>query len=273
MEAAVRTRSGMVLVLAGLFAASGTYAQAQPTRAQQHEAEGLVAEGVRLRRESRNEEACALFERAHTLAPSPRTAGQLGFAEQRLQRWAAAERHLREALGSPTDEWVARNADALRASLAAVEGHAREAAPVTQSAPVPQREPAAAVAVVVREPTRDESPTRGRGLSPLVWIGGGVAVLAGGAALALWASGNGIATDYDAQCVDRAPTAGTDCAALRAETQETLDGRATGVNALWGVSIAGLVTAGVGVALSLRGGGERARVMVGARSVGVAVSW
>lgn len=87
------------------------------------DADALIAQGVTLRTQQRDAEALALFERANAMTPSPRALAQIALAEQALNRWVAAERHLREALASASDPWIARNAPALRSALGVIDSH------------------------------------------------------------------------------------------------------------------------------------------------------
>lgn len=75
----------------------------------QDDPEALLIEGVRLRRLGDEMGAVHYFEQAYKLAPSPRTAGQLGLCEMAVARFPEAEAHLAEALRSDTDPWVNTN--------------------------------------------------------------------------------------------------------------------------------------------------------------------
>ncbi len=90
------------------------------------EAEALIAKGLELRRQEKPTEALDLFQRAHALAPSPRTLGQMGLVEASLQRWADAENHVAAALTTPNDPWVRKNRGFLDQALAAAKGHMGE---------------------------------------------------------------------------------------------------------------------------------------------------
>jgi hypothetical protein len=80
------------------------------------EADRLIAEGIELRRKHQDLEALERFRRAHALAPSARTQGQIGFAEQALGRWVEAERDLRAALDT-RDPWAEKNRAAIERAL------------------------------------------------------------------------------------------------------------------------------------------------------------
>jgi len=69
-------------------------------------ADAMIAKGLELRREGRSLEAVAIFQKANEIAPSPRSAGQLGLAESAIDRWGDAEQHLNTSLASPEDPWV-----------------------------------------------------------------------------------------------------------------------------------------------------------------------
>src|SRR3954464_5264723 len=69
----------------------------------------LIMRGLDLRRAGRSADALALFRRAHEVAPSPRTLGQMGLVESSLQLWSDAEAHLLAAMATPEDTWVHRN--------------------------------------------------------------------------------------------------------------------------------------------------------------------
>ena len=83
----------------------------------------LILRGLDLRRAGRPAEALALFRRAHEVAPSPRTLGQMGLVESSLQLWADAESHLVAALVTPEDVWVHRNRQFLELARARTREH------------------------------------------------------------------------------------------------------------------------------------------------------
>lgn len=92
-------------------------------RAQTAEVQGLVRAGLDLRRERRDEEALAAFQRAWELSHGPRERAQMGFAEQALGRWTDADTHLREALSASTDPWVAERREVIEEALREVDAH------------------------------------------------------------------------------------------------------------------------------------------------------
>jgi len=89
-------------------------------------AEELIARGLELRRESKPEQALELFQRAHELAPSPRTLGQMGLVEASLEHWSDADSHLTASLATPDDAWVRKNRAFLDQALRVSQGHIGE---------------------------------------------------------------------------------------------------------------------------------------------------
>jgi hypothetical protein len=96
-----------------VFLAGGEVAKAADTA----EVEALIRQGVDLRQQGRDERALPFFQKAYDLAPTPRTAGQLGLAEMATGYWLDAEQHLAMALESPDHPWVAKNKQALEDAL------------------------------------------------------------------------------------------------------------------------------------------------------------
>jgi hypothetical protein len=87
------------------------------------DAETLVTRGLELRRERRDAEALALFERAQTITPSPRTKAQIAFAEQALGLWTKAEEDLAAAMSAREDRWIQSHQPALADALEAIRRH------------------------------------------------------------------------------------------------------------------------------------------------------
>ena len=81
---------------------------ALPRSASAQDAEGLIREGVQLRRRGEDAKAHGYFQRAYDVAPTPRTAAQLGLSDLALGKWLDAEIHLTESLSTP-DPWVDGN--------------------------------------------------------------------------------------------------------------------------------------------------------------------
>jgi tetratricopeptide (TPR) repeat protein len=82
--------------------------------------DGLLSDGISLRKQGDDARALPLFQQAHDLEPSPRTAAQLGLVEMALGRWVPAENHLSEALSFSGDDWIVRNGPQLRGAIASV---------------------------------------------------------------------------------------------------------------------------------------------------------
>lgn len=87
------------------------------------EADDLIAKGVELRERGKDEEALALFKRAHAKSATPRARAQVALAEQALGMWIDAERDLSAALGAANDVWIAKHRAALEGALATVKRH------------------------------------------------------------------------------------------------------------------------------------------------------
>jgi hypothetical protein len=104
-----------------MFLLSATLLSATPSFA--GDADDLIAQGIQLRRDRRDQEAFLLFQQAHRQQPTPRSSGQLGTCEQALGLWVGAEAHIQQALAHPQDSWVQKNETALRYALAYVQQH------------------------------------------------------------------------------------------------------------------------------------------------------
>src|SRR5579862_3231353 len=115
-----RTLPLTLFLLAGLCSAS--VVAAQPST------DALIEQGLDLRRDGKPEEALELFRRAHTLAPSSRTFGQMGLVEASLRKWVDGETHLAVSLSNPDDSWVIKNRAFLDEALAQCRQHLGELA-------------------------------------------------------------------------------------------------------------------------------------------------
>lgn len=113
-------RSSVVLLTGLVTFASARARAAEPT------AEDLIARGLELRRAAKPGEALAMFQRAHALAPSPRTLGQMGLVEASLERWLDAEAHVTAARLTPDEMWVRKNRALLDQALKVCRGHIGE---------------------------------------------------------------------------------------------------------------------------------------------------
>jgi hypothetical protein len=89
-------------ILLALSAAAASAAEPSPSA----QADQLIAEGYKLRVQGKKAEALDLFLRAHALAPSAKTLGQIGSAEAALGRWVDADDHLEEALSRHDSPWI-----------------------------------------------------------------------------------------------------------------------------------------------------------------------
>jgi hypothetical protein len=70
------------------------------------QADELISQGFKMRIQGKNLEALNLFVKAHALAPSGKTFGQMGSVEVALHRWVDAEAHLDEALARHDSPWI-----------------------------------------------------------------------------------------------------------------------------------------------------------------------
>ena len=95
-------------------------------RAAEPGSDELVTRGLELRRQAKPEQALEMFQRAHALAPSPRTLGQIGLVEASLEHWLDAETHLTGSLATPDDAWVRKNRTFLDRALKVSRGHVGE---------------------------------------------------------------------------------------------------------------------------------------------------
>ena len=64
-----------------------------------------------------------MFQRAHAIAPSARTLGQMGLVEGTLEHWTDAEDHLTAALAAADDSWIRKNKANLQTALDSVKPH------------------------------------------------------------------------------------------------------------------------------------------------------
>jgi hypothetical protein len=108
-------------LLLALAATSAVAAEPSPTA----QADELIAEGFKLRVQGKKAEALELFLRAHALAPSAKTLGQIGSAEAALGRWVDADEHLEDALSRHDSPWIElpENRKIIEQTLADVRKH------------------------------------------------------------------------------------------------------------------------------------------------------
>ncbi len=117
MIALARTRTAVVLAL--VIAWSSPALAVTP----EEEADALIARGIELREQHKDDEALALFKSALAKSPTPRARAQVALAEQALGLWVLAETDLAVALSSPSDPWIAKNQAALEGAIAIVRRH------------------------------------------------------------------------------------------------------------------------------------------------------
>src|SRR5258708_11509956 len=110
---------GRSLVFGAVVAASLASA-ASVRAADPNQVEELIKEGIALRRAGSDGKALPLFQKAHELAHTPRTAAQLGLVEFALGYALEAERHLGQGLATPSDPWISRNHQVLEDALTKV---------------------------------------------------------------------------------------------------------------------------------------------------------
>jgi hypothetical protein len=91
--------------------------------ARAQDAEALIAKGIELREQKKDEEALGLFKQAYAKTPTPRARAQIALAEQALGLWVAAESDLVAALGAEGDAWISKNRIALEGALATIRRH------------------------------------------------------------------------------------------------------------------------------------------------------
>lgn len=109
-----RLASACVGVMMLLLAAPGAGAA---------DAEELMRRGIDLRRNDKDGEALILFQQAYDLSQRPKALAQIGFAEQALGKWGAADRHLRQASQSADDPWVIKHRKAIDDALRLIGPH------------------------------------------------------------------------------------------------------------------------------------------------------
>ncbi|HET6151041.1 MAG TPA: PEGA domain-containing protein [Polyangia bacterium] len=86
-------------------------------------ADDLISQALAYRRAGNDAAALPLLQRAYGRSRTPRAAAQLGFVEQALGVWVAAEVHLFEALTARRDPWVRRNVQLIEESLRMAHDH------------------------------------------------------------------------------------------------------------------------------------------------------
>lgn len=87
------------------------------------EAEALIAQGLTLREQGKDDQALEVFRRAEQKQKTPRATAQVALAEQALGMWGLAETHLAAALADKSDPWITKNRSALEGALATIQKH------------------------------------------------------------------------------------------------------------------------------------------------------
>lgn len=253
-----------VLIGAGILAAeSPSWAQSD-----------ALHRAYELRRAGHDEEALPLLREAFEADRSPRIEAQLGLCEQATGDFEHAEEHLREALTSPSDTWVARHLDGLTMAHNIVLLRV-QAASVSQAVPaVHELTHTALPAITVRqEPPfpRHVFYLHGRSApsraGAYIAIAGGSALVLGG--VAAWAVRESVVVAFNNRgCRVGDPMLPASC---------NVDGTRSARDIATGLTVTGLVTgavlAAVGVALVLQPGEPREpRVACGGGPGAVGVS-
>jgi hypothetical protein len=115
------TRSSFVLI-AALVCGPLPFGPAPALGAAETE-EALISRGVGLRKTGNDQEAREMFRKAYDRFHTPRSAAQLGLAEQALGRWEDAETHMGEALRFEDDPWIKKNLEPLKQAMTVIKSH------------------------------------------------------------------------------------------------------------------------------------------------------
>lgn len=106
-----------ILIAASLVVAAGV-AHAQES------VDALVKKGVELRRQMRDREALAEFQKALAISRTPKVLAQVALAEQAIGLWVKAEVDLEEAMAAkPADRWIEKNRGQLQEALQTIKAH------------------------------------------------------------------------------------------------------------------------------------------------------
>ena len=113
-----RMERGAAIVAVACALCSGAAVAQSP-----NEADRLIRHGVQLRQQRQNDAALREFQQAYALGHEPRAMAQIALAEQALERWVDADRHLRMAMTSSQDDWIVRHRSELDGALALIAQH------------------------------------------------------------------------------------------------------------------------------------------------------
>jgi hypothetical protein len=94
-----------------------------PSPASSEDVDAILKKGNDLRRQGRDREALAEFQRAAGIGESARVTAQIALAEQALGLWVEAESHMVKALAAAGDPWIAKNRATLEGALGTVRRH------------------------------------------------------------------------------------------------------------------------------------------------------
>jgi hypothetical protein len=117
------TSSVLAGALIGALAAALPAQAATPRQKAPQSSEEWIQEGVQRRMADQKEQALEAFQRAHSMAPSPRTLGQMGYVLHDMSRFLEAEARLTEALASKDHPWVKKYEAELEETLNRVRSH------------------------------------------------------------------------------------------------------------------------------------------------------
>jgi hypothetical protein len=109
-------RRALAVALTVLLLHGSPVAAADPAA----EVDAIIKKAVELRHQGKDQEALTELRRAATIANPPRLSAQIGFAEQALGLWAAAEKDLQAGLDQRADPWIAKHRATIEQSLAFV---------------------------------------------------------------------------------------------------------------------------------------------------------
>jgi hypothetical protein len=94
-----------------------------PSESPGEDVEGLLKQGIELRRRGRDREALAEFQQAARIARTSKVVAQIALAEQALGLWVESESDMKEALANGQDPWIVKNRAVLEGALGTVREH------------------------------------------------------------------------------------------------------------------------------------------------------
>jgi hypothetical protein len=112
------TRLARSLFIAATLVAAAGVAHAQES------VDALVKKGIDLRRQLKDREALAEFQKALAISRTPKVLAQVALAEQAIGLWVKAEVDLEEAMAAkPADRWIEKNRGQLQDALQTIKAH------------------------------------------------------------------------------------------------------------------------------------------------------